>query len=109
MDDITIETILKFIENSKKINDMEQNNKTVYHMRIGLKGMNGPYLDFKYSNSKILGNVDMEVIYGGDSLYKPNNEELKLIKKAIEDRQDALNSDRLEKKKKEFLKIVEEL
>lgn len=109
MSKITKETILKFIDNCKKINDMEKSDKTLIHYRIGLKGMNGPYIDFIYTQSKFIGSISMEVKYNGDVIYKPTEEECKDIKQAIENRDNQLKKEQVEKKIEEFIKIVEDL
>lgn len=108
MAEVTIETIIKFIEAGKKIVNMEKSDKSLYHMRVGLKMMNGPYLDFKYSQN-FMGKTSLEIIYSGDCIYEPTSDDIKKIKQAIEIRQQDLVNDQVEKKKKEFIKIVEDL
>lgn len=101
--------ILKFIENSTKISDMEKKDKNVYHRRIGLKGMNGPYIDIKHAPKQFLGTSTIEVIYNGDTIFNPSKDDLETIQEAIEVREKVLKDNQVEKKKEEFLKIVEDI
>ena len=109
MTDITINSILKFIKVSKKIKDMEEGKDSLYHIRIGLNaGLNGPYIDFKYS-MKFMSTDCLQVVYNGESIFQAQSKEAILIKQAIENRKNELKEEAIEKKKQEFLKIVEDI
>lgn len=110
MTSITYDMVLRFISNARKVDNREVGSKSLYHYRIGLKGINGPYIDVKYREDEAsITTTELEIVYNGTTMFTARDSQVVDLKKAIATKEQDIEEELMNNKKQEFIKIVEDL